>query len=96
MSTIKFVVEIDEQYVRDHSDHKKMEEKVKGEDKNAFMKGFLDVIGFTAIEKAINEGTTEFVISRDNIDPKANDIFDHILGSLAVLAGVIAKTDDNE
>ena len=95
METIKFVVEIDEQYIRDHASPAIIFEKMKDGEESDIVKAFADMIGFSTIEKAVDAGTTEFIINRDTVSPKATGIFEHVLGNLAVLAD-IAKKDEKE
>lgn len=95
MSTIKFIVEIDEQYARDHADPEKMTELVKNGSKEDFMSGLVDMVGFSSIEKAIDAGTTEFTINRETIKPEAHEIFKGVLRRLAALA-IIGKKDKEE
>lgn len=97
METIKFIVEIDEQYIRDHANFEKVTELIENEvSKSDFMRGLADVFGFKSLEEKIDDGATEFTINRDNVNPKANGIFEHIVGNLAVLAGVMEKDDKDE
>ena len=97
MSTIKFIVEIDEQYVRDCANPVKNAEMVKnGGGKNDYIKGLMNTIVFGLLEKEVDAGTTEFVINRDNFDERVNGILDHVLGNLAALAGISKKDKDEE
>lgn len=96
MSTIKFTVEIDEQYIRDHADARKVlgkQEENGKVDTSSAMKAFVDAFGFTIITKHIDEGTTEFIISRDGLEKNEKDAFDHVIGSPAILAGINSKED---
>lgn len=96
MSTIKFIVEIDEQYVHDCANPAKNAEKINDGGKNDFMKGLVNILGFGILEKEVDAGTTEFVINRDNIEEKANEVFEHALSNLAVLAGIGKKDKEKE
>ena len=96
MSTIKFIVEIDEQYVHDHAKPTKLKELMEDGSKNDFMKGLADMIGFFYLEKKVDAGTTEFTINRETIDQKANSIFGHVLSKLAVLADIAKKNEEEE
>ena len=96
MSTIKFIIEIDEQYVRDCADPTKSAENAIGGGKIDFLKGLFNFIGFSFVKKGIDAGTTEFVINRDNIDGRANEIFDHALSDLAILVGITKKAKEED
>ncbi len=96
MSTIKFTVEIDEQYIRDHADAKKVlgkQEENGKVDTNSAIRTFVESVGFGIVTKQIDEGTTEFIISRDGLGENSKDIFDRVIGSLAVLAAALSKED---
>lgn len=95
MSTIKFIIEIDEQYVRDHANPEKMAELVRNGSKEDFMSGLADMIGFNSIKNAIDAGTTEFTINRETIMPEAHEIFEQTLARLAALA-IAAKIDKKD
>lgn len=96
MSKIKFILEVDEQYVHDCANPAKAaEDAANGGGKNKFVTNLINFIGFVSVEKQVDAGTKEFVINRDNLDEKAHAIFDHVLGNIAVLSG-ISKKDKEE
>lgn len=97
MGKIKFIVEVDEQYVHDCANPAKAAENAaNGGGKNAFVTNLINLMGFASIEKKVNEGTKEFVINRDNIDEKVHEVFDHVLGNIAVLSGISKKEKEEE
>ena len=71
------------------------EMQLMGGGKNEFVTNLINFMGFASIEKKVDAGTKEFVINRDNLDEKAHEVFDHVLGNLAVLSG-ISKKDKEE
>lgn len=95
METIKFIVEIDEQYIREHANPEKMKELVENGSKEDLMMGLADMFSFGSVEKAIDKGTTKFTINRENINPNANGIFENAVSKLAALAGV-ARNKEKE
>lgn len=98
MSKIKFILEVDEQYVHDCADPAKAAENAAngGEGKNEFLTNFVNFFGFASVEKKVDAGTKEFVINRDNLDEKAHEVFDHVLGNIAVLSGIAKKGEEEE
>ena len=96
METIRFIVEIDEQDVRDHATPEKVKEQVDSGGKHEVIQALADMFGFSTVVSKVDQGTTEFTINRETIDPQANKIFETVLGKLAVLSDICKKDKEEE
>lgn len=70
--------------------------RLMGGGKNAFVTNFVNFIGFALVEKKVDAGTKEFVINRDNLDERAHAVFDHVLGNIAALSGIVKEDKEEE
>jgi len=75
---VKFIIEVSEDYINEHADMERMKEVAENSDGKKTLNVMLSCITFGQCKKAIEEGTTEFVISPDNLDEKAMNIYDHL------------------
>lgn len=96
MSKIRIIVELDEQYVRDQADPQKVSEKVREGSETGVLSGLIDMVGFSSLERRIDEGQTELTISRDVLPPDGCPIFDHVAVNLAMLLVIAAKKGSKE
>ena len=54
------------------------------------------MFGFSSVVRKVDQGTTEFTINRETLDPQANKIFENVLGHLAVLSDICTKDKEEE
>ena len=80
---VKFILEVSEDFIHEKANLENLEQSVeKG------LNGLGALVKFVAmaeIEKEIEKGRTEFVISRDKIEGKAVELYDNTLRYAAVL-----------
>ena len=93
---IKFIIEVSEDYIRESADANKMLDNASQEvGQNAIAK-LVNMFGYTEVVKKMDEGKTEFVITRDNIDPKMSELFGHTADNAALLAVMMQKGEKPE
>ena len=90
METIKFIVEVDKQYIYDMADPEKASERVVCGDKDNAMRALADMISFGAVKKEIESGATEFVIDKEQCDDNSGKLFSNTVSHLSMLAGLFA------
>lgn len=93
---VKFIIEVSEDYIREFADAEKMLDDASREDGKSAIAKLVHMFGYTEVVKKMDEGKTEFVITRDNVDPKASEIFDNTLSNAALLAAMLQKGEKSE
>ena len=87
---IKITFEINEDFVRDNSD---LDKALKStEDKGKLLANLSDALFFKKLNGQIEEGKTEFVVTKDKLDGISNTIYDMIIGKVCILAA-FSETD---
>ena len=93
---VKFIIEVSEDYIRESADAKKMLGNASQEGGQNAIAKLVNMFGYTEVVKKMDEGKTEFVITRDNIDPKVSEIFARAVGDAALLAVMMQKGEKLE
>lgn len=93
---IKFIIEVSEDYIRESADAKKILDDASLKDGQNAIAKLVNMFGYTDVIKKMDEGKTEFVITRDNIDPKVSELFDHTADNAALLAVMMQKGEKPE
>ena len=93
----KFIIEVDDEYIREKADPETAKKKMdpNGSGGNV-MKAMFDMIAFSAIERRLDEGMTEFRVTRDMMsDDNRRDLFDRNIADVLMLA-FMAQPDRKE
>lgn len=93
---IKFIIEVSEDYIREFADAEKMLDDASREGGTSAIAKLVHMLGYAEVVKKMDEGKTEFVITRDNIDPKVSEIFARAVGDAALLAVMMQKGEKSE
>ena len=89
---VKFILEVSEDFIHENANPENLGQSVeKGFDGLGALVKF---IVMAEIEKEIEKGRTEFVISRDKIEGKAVELYDNTLRDAAVLTHFAEKKKD--
>jgi len=91
----KFIIEVSDSYIRERADVNNLVAFSKQEDVK-FPRLMVDLISFSSLERKIDEGVNEFVISSDNLDEKVRKLFNDTLTQVASLALITAKEKQEE
>ena len=93
----RFIIEVDDKVIRNYADPERMKEKVTAETNgNHAVKVIFDVITATAIARKLDEGMTEFHITREMMDKDTSrEYFDANVGDVLGLA-IMAMPDEKE
>jgi len=59
------------------------------------MKVLFDMIGFSQLNKQIEQGKTEFMVTPDKLDDKSMELFNNEIGEICVLAA-FSETDKKD
>ncbi len=83
---IKITFEVSEDFVRENA---KSEKFLEGEEKgNALkaIKALAEILTLARMEKLIDEGKTEFVVTPDKLDDKSKIVYNGTIGQICALA----------
>ena len=91
----RFIIEVDDKVIRNYADPEQMKEKVTADtDGTHAMKVLFDVITATAIARKLDEGVTEFHITREMMDrDTSREFFDRNVSDVLGLA-MMAMPDE--
>lgn len=92
---IKIMFEVSEDFIRENATPEAATAKMKAEDGQRAMKALFDMIGFKQLEKQIDEGKTEFVVTPDKLDDKSKELYNNEIGEICLLAA-FSETDNKE
>ena len=85
---VKFIIEVSEDYINEHADLDKVKEIAKSSNGKSALVSMLTCLTFSGVKKRVEEGETEFVISKEGLEEKASEIYDHavdVISSLVVI-----------
>jgi len=85
---IKIIFEVSEDFIRESASPETVTAKIKVENGISAMKSLFDMIGFKQLEKQIDEGKTEFVVTPDKFDDKSKEFYNNEIGEICLLAAV--------
>ena len=92
---IKILFEVSEDFIRESASPETATAKMKAEDGERAMKALFDMIGFKQLEKQIDEGKTEFVVTPDKLDDKSKELYNNEIGEICLLAA-FSETDNKK
>ena len=92
---IKITFEVSEDFVRENANTDVVGEKMKAAEGNRAMKILMDIIGFSQMEKLIDKGVTEFVVTPDKLDEKSMQLWNNEIAEICLL-GVFSENDKKE
>ena len=92
---IKITFEVSEDFIRESATPETATAKMKAEDSKRAMKALFDMIGFKQLEKQIDEGKTEFVVTPDKLDDKSKELYNNEIGEICLLAA-LSETDNKK
>lgn len=92
---IKILFEVSEDFIRESASPETATAKMKAEDVKHAMKALFDMIGFKQLEKQIDEGKTEFVVTPDKLDDKSKELYNNEIGEICLLAA-FSETDNKK
>lgn len=92
---IKIMFEVSEDFIRESASPETATAKMKAGDGNRAMKALFDMIGFKQLERLIDEGKTEFVVTTDKLDDKSMELYNNEIGEICLLAA-FSETDNKK
>lgn len=92
---VKITFEISEDFIRENANPESTSEKTKATEGKKAMKVLFDMIGFSQLEKQIDAGKTEFVVTPDKLDEKSIEMYNNEIGEICILAA-FSETDKKE
>ena len=93
----KFIIEVDDEYIRKQADTETAKRRINPNGSGGdVIKAMFDIIAFSAIERRLDEGMTEFRVTRDMMsDDNRRDFFDRNIADVLMLASM-AQPDRKE
>ena len=80
----KFIVEIPDEFIREHADANFID-KIKASDGNSALRGMMEFITYTGLEKELDKGNTEFTMSsKDFVSEAELKIWDNLTSALSI------------
>lgn len=92
---IKITFEVSEDFIRENATPEAAIAKARDGGEKA-IKALLDSIGFKRLERCVNEGKTEFVVTTDKLDSKSEELYDNEIGTICILAAFSETDKKNE
>lgn len=92
---IKILFEVSEDFIRENASPETALAKTKEEGGKHVMKALLDMIGFGLLEKQIDEGKTEFVVTPDKLDNRLKEVYNNEIGKICSIAA-LSETDNKK
>lgn len=93
MITITFKVSKD--LIANNASDETIKAKMKAVEGDKALKVLFDMLGFKQIQKQIEQGKTEFVVTPDKLDEKSKQLYDSNLAEICMLAA-FSETDKKE
>lgn len=88
----KFIVEISDEYIRNHADVSFLQKEMdNGGKKMNMIRAMDNLIGFSFVDKKIKEGVNEFTIRREDFDEDKLQFFDTNVADICIMAQFSAK-----
>ena len=81
---IKITFEVSEDFIRQNA-HLPFDNMREANGKHV-MKLLFDLISFGLLEKQLEKGKTEFVVTPNKLDDKSKDIYNNTIGEICLLA----------
>ncbi len=92
---IKITFEVCEDFIRESTSLETATAKMKTARCTTVLKTLFDMIGFKQLERQIDKGKTEFVVTPDKLDDKSKELYNNNIGEICMLA-VLSETDDEK
>ena len=94
----KIIIEVDDEYIREKTSPEANKEKFNPNASGGeVMKAMFDMIAFTALERRIESGETEFLVTRDMMpDGNRREYWDRNIGDILMLAFMAEKEEKKE
>ena len=92
---IKIIFEISKDLIANNASEETREAKMKAAEGDKALRVLFDFVAFTQLNKQIEEGKTEFVVTPDKLDEKSMNMYDRELGDICMLA-YLSEIDKKE
>jgi hypothetical protein len=83
---IKITFEVSEEMIKEGLDAESSLRKSSSEGSNDILRSILDVVSYSLLNKYIEQGQTEFVVKKEELDDKSKVVYDQHISSICVLA----------
>lgn len=93
---VKFIVEVDEEYIHKNADFGLIAEQAKSMGRIVSLFKMAEAVGFSILEEKIEAGEKELVITRGKIEERAYKVFDDMVARLVALSGALRKEEKAE
>ena len=94
---MKIIVEVSEDFIREHADAEKMQKRMEESGKQPnILKALADMIAFGAIEKQIDKGVTEIIVNREDFTEDKVQFFDQNIGDVCMMAHIASDCKEEK
>lgn len=87
---VKIIIELDENYIEQKTNVKNL---VETTEEGNVLSVLADIMSFMSLKKQIEEGQTEFFLSRESLKDKEKKLFDRTISYMVGLSCVISEDD---
>jgi hypothetical protein len=92
---IKFIIEVSEEYVREHANVDNIKSKIEEKGGKNALGMLIDSIAWGKVERDLGDGDKEYTIKKEGLDDKLSEAFDNAIGTVALMA-TIGQKDEAE
>ena len=89
---IKITFEVSEDLIRENATPETAVAKLMAADGEHATKALFDMLAFIQLDKLLEQGKTDFVVTTDKLDDKSRQLYDATIGEICVLAA-FSETD---
>lgn len=83
---IKIIFEISKDLIANNASDETVKAKMDAAEGNKALKVLFDMIGFKQVQKQIEKGKTEFIVTPDKLKESTLDLYNKELGTICMLA----------
>ena len=91
---IKITFEVSEDFIRENARPEAVIANTESGGKKA-LKALFDAISLKYLEKQVDKGKTEFVVTTDKLDDKSKELYNNEIGTICILAA-FSETDNKD
>ena len=93
---VKIIFEVSKDFIKEQVKDETVSAKMKEAEGSKALKVLFDMVGFKQIEKQIDKGVTEFVVTPDKLKESSEKLYKGELGSICLLAAESADSLSEE
>ena len=92
---VKIIFEVSKDLIANNASEETLNAQMKAAEGDKALRVLFNSIAFKQLQKQIEAGKTEFVVTPDKLDDKSMNMYNHELGDICMLA-FLSETDKKE